>query len=275
MAIEYSVLASGSRGNCLWVRGGGVEILIDCGVSARVIGRRLADVGRDLREVRAVFCTHSHLDHVAGAAVLGRKQGINIYGTTPTLRRIPGEPPQERLRRLEAGRPVAIGGLTVHSGPTRHDAPGSVAFVVSDGRSRLGYVTDLGRATRPLARLLGRADELVLESNHDPIMLRDGPYPARLKRRIRSDVGHLSNAQSAELLAAVCHPGLRRVTLAHLSETNNDPGLARETAQRALDEVGARVDVRVAEQDVPTEPIVLAADARPLAAMRGQLAMPW
>src|SRR5262245_42116084 len=131
MALEYCILASGSAGNCLWVRGGGVEVLLDCGLSARRIGDRFAAVGKHLRNVSAVVCTHGHGDHVAGAAVLARRHGLDVYGTPPTLREIRGEPPPEKLRPVGVRERFRIGNLEVRLAPTPHDAPGSASVVVS------------------------------------------------------------------------------------------------------------------------------------------------
>lgn len=259
MGLAYCVLASGSGGNCVWVRGGGVELLVDCGLSARAIGRRLAEVGGDLRDVSAVVCTHAHGDHIAGAARLARRHGVDIYATRPTLNRIPHSPPTERLHAIATGGSVTIGGLTVRTCPTRHDSPGSVAVLITDGETSMALATDLGKPTRGIDSLLREADGLVLETNHDLDLLRDGPYPAVLKRRIRSDRGHLSNQQAAELLAQVLGPRLRHLTLAHLSETNNTPAHAARAIEPVLSRTGCAPALAIADQHTPGEPVVLAA----------------
>lgn len=251
------------------VRGGGVSILVDCGVAAKVVARRMRAVGLDIGEVTAVVCTHGHSDHVAGAAVLARRHGVDIYGTPTTVRRIPAEPPRERVQILPMRGVVHIGGLTVRTIPTMHDIAGSVALVVSDGDSQLAVVTDLGRPTRALVEALDGVAALAIEFNHDAEMLRTGPYPEHLKRRVRSDRGHLSNRQSAALLARVAHADLQHVTLLHLSEHNKTPELARSAAQGVLDRLDLRARVSVAEQDRPCAPIAL----RPN--LPRQLAMPW
>lgn len=268
MALEYCVLASGSRGNSVWVRGGDVEILVDCGLAARTLQARLAAVGHDLRGVQAVFCTHGHGDHVGGAAVLARKTGVAIHGTRTTLRCIPAEPPPEALHVLPRTGIVQLGGLEIRSIATPHDITGSCAFVISDGETSLGVCTDLGHPAGTLFESLGDLDGLILESNHDVDMLRNGPYPAVLKRRIESKVGHLSNEQSAAMLLRLCHEQLQHVTLAHLSEQNNDPAIAREEAERVLSGAAGRPNLAVAAQDVPGEPIRLRPRWR-----RGQLAL--
>lgn len=268
MALEYCVLASGSRGNSVWVRGGGVELLVDCGLAARTLEARLASVGRELGAVQAVFCTHGHGDHVGGAAVLARKLGLAIHGTRTTLRCIPGEPPQEALHLFPRTGVVRLGGLEIRTAPTPHDITGSCAFVVSDGETSLGVVTDLGHPAHPLVEALGDLDGLVLESNHDVTMLREGPYPAHLKRRIESRVGHLSNEQSAAMLLRLAHPGLQHVTLAHLSEQNNDPSLARDEAEAVLARAAGRPNLAVSTQDRAGEPVLLRPRPR-----KGQLAL--
>jgi len=267
MALEYCILASGSAGNCLWIRGGGVQILVDCGLSARRIADRLAAVGQDLRDVQAVICTHGHGDHVAGAAALARRYGIEIHATAGTLRHIRGEPPPERLHTVDVRGRFRIGGLEIRLAPTPHDAVGSCAVVVADGDTSLGVCTDLGRPTEAIRKHLEGVDGLVLEMNHDLRMLLEGPYPEVLKRRIHGDLGHLSNEQSAELLARVLHPGLQHLSLAHLSEQNNLPEIARETAERVLDDAALAPGLAVAEQHRPGQPVRLETKRR------GQLAL--
>ena len=268
MALEYCILASGSAGNCLWVRGGGVQILVDCGLSARRIADRLAAVGKDLRDVQAVICTHGHGDHVAGAAVLARRYGIEVHATAGTIRHIRGEPPQERLRPVDVRARFRIGGLEIRLAPTPHDAVGSCSVVVADGDTSLGVCTDLGRPTETIRKHLEGVDGLVLEMNHDRRMLLEGPYPEVLKRRIHGDLGHLSNDQSAELLAQLVHPGLQHLALAHLSEQNNLPEIAWDTAGRVLADAALSPNLVVAAQHVPGEPVRL------VTRRKGQLGLP-
>jgi len=175
MAISYCVLASGSRGNSMWLCGGGVEILVDCGLSARQLEQRLAAIGRSAKELRAVVCSHAHTDHVYGAAVLARRYDLDIFATASTLRRIPGVPPAERLHRLPPSGTIHIDDLEVRTVPTPHDAAGSVALRFADRDTRVGVVTDLGKPTAAIARLMAGLDGLILECNHDVDMLRDGP----------------------------------------------------------------------------------------------------
>ena len=259
MAIAYCALGSGSTGNAFWVRGGGVEILVDCGLSLRSLSRRMDAAGLDLSGVEAVVLTHGHSDHVGGVAALARRHGVRVLGTEETLRRIPGEPPAESLRALPVSGRVSLGGLSIATTPTLHDAPGSVALRFEDDETRLGYATDLGFATRSVARHLAGCDGVVIEFNHDEEMLLFGPYDEKLKRRIYSEVGHLSNRQGAQLLDAVVSssPGLQHVTLAHLSQENNTPALARRAAEAVLARRGGRPELTVAAPDVPGQVVRL------------------
>lgn len=237
MAIAYAVLASGSKGNCTWISGEETAVLVDCGLSARAIGQRLEEIGESIDAVSAVVCTHGHGDHVTGAAVLARRHGLAIYGTRETLKRLPGAPPLEQLHEVAREGRFALGELTVQTVPTLHDAPGSCAVRVDTAGASVGVVTDLGLPTKGLIRAFGGLTGLVLEMNHDEEMLLYGPYPEPLKRRIRSDLGHLSNSEGAGLLARLLHPGLQHVSLAHLSEINNRPDHALAAA---LTVVGGR-----------------------------------
>jgi len=264
MALSYCVLSSGSSGNCLWVRGGGVQILVDCGLSARMVGRQLSEVGGRLEDVRAVVCTHGHTDHVMGASTLARRNDLDVYATAGTVRSLPSGMPNERLKALPYGGAVSIGGLTVETVPTAHDAPQSVAVRVSDGETSLGIITDQGQPTPGLAQAFRGLDGLLLESNHDVRMLLEGPYLERLKRRIRGSWGHLSNEQSAALLADLLHDGLQHVTLGHISEHNNTPDLARASTEALLEDRGGAVPrLAVALQRKVGPVITLAPSGRP------------
>lgn len=259
--LTYCVLASGSSGNCTWVRGGGVELLIDAGISARAIERELRELGTTLANVRAVVCTHGHRDHVAGVRTLARRCGLELWVTAGTTRHLPRETPRESVRELPRGGAVSFGGLRVETVPTPHDIADSVALGVTDGARKLAVITDLGVPTPALAALARSAQGLVLEANHDVAMLEDGPYPRHLKQRIRGDRGHLSNAQSAELLGLAAPPGLTHLTLAHLSEHNNTQALARAAIERALERLGSSPALAVAEHYERGEPVTLGAQA--------------
>ncbi|MFL5445789.1 MAG: MBL fold metallo-hydrolase, partial [Myxococcales bacterium] len=228
--MRLCVLGSGSLGNCVWVEAPGARILVDAGLSHRETLRRCRDAGIDLRDLTDICITHEHGDHCFGAAVIARKTGARVHATLGTFRALRDPPPAELCFPLPSGE-LVVGSLRIRAVPVPHDALEPVAYVLEeragDGRAiRAAIVTDLGFPTRPLAASLQDLDALVLEMNHDPRLVIEGPYPPSLKRRLLSDVGHLSNAQGAQLLRRVAHARLRHVVLAHLSEQNNTESYA-------------------------------------------------
>jgi phosphoribosyl 1,2-cyclic phosphodiesterase len=225
-------LQSGSNGNCIYVEAGGRRLLFDAGISGLRAQRRLETMGRDIRDVDAVIISHDHSDHVACAGVYHRKFGLPIYISPPTLaaaRRSPGLGRLQDVRHFSAGGEIALGDVVVQTVPTPHDAADGVAFVVDDGRRRLGVLTDLGHVFDGLADVIASLDAVFIESNYDPDMLRNGPYPPALQERIMGDHGHISNFEAAELLSRAATERLQWACLSHLSEHNNTPELALAT----------------------------------------------
>jgi len=236
--MHYAALASGSKGNCHALSEGGRTLLIDAGISLRQIRQRLELLGLHGDEVQALALTHEHSDHIAALGVILRRTSWAILATRDTRQaaeRAQGvQIPAARWIEVEAGHPVDWGGWRVLPFALPHDAADPVAFRIEAGGQACAVVTDLGHPTELVADHLQELDLLVLEANHDVDMLREGDYPPPLKARILSRVGHLSNAAMAELLARVCSPRLKQVVLAHLSESNNHPDLARFAAEEVL-----------------------------------------
>jgi len=235
-------LQSGSTGNSIYVESNGASLLFDAGISGRQARLRLAAHGRDIRRIDAVIISHDHRDHVACAGIYQRKFGLPVYITGKTLDAAragcPLEPMTD-LRLFEAGDVLSFGRLTVETIPTPHDASDGIAFVVTSGRKRLGILTDLGHLFDGIEAVVGSLNAVFIESNYDPDMLENGPYPPFLKERIRGPGGHISNDEAAELLRA----SGRRLTwacLSHLSEQNNSPEIALRTHRRV-----ARPDYRL------------------------------
>lgn len=229
-------LQSGSNGNCIYVEGGGRRLLFDAGISGKMAEQRLSATGRDIRTVDAVLISHNHADHISCAGVYQRKFGLPLYLTGPTLKAAERQKNLGRLtdvRVFRAGAPLQFNGLEVQTIPTPHDSVDGVAFVVSDGRRRLGIFTDLGHVFGGLTRAMASLDAVLIESNYDVQMLETGPYPAFLKTRIRGNGGHLSNEETAAVLAAA-GDRLRWACLGHLSEQNNDPRRALATARASM-----------------------------------------
>ena len=229
-------LQSGSNGNSIYVEADGVGLLFDAGISGRQARLRMAEHDRDIRRVDALLLSHDHVDHVRCAGIYQRLFGLPIYVTPPTLAAAAWQlGPLRDVRHFRAGQSLSFGPVSVHTYPTPHDGVDGVVFVVESGRKRLGIFTDLGHPFRGLAELLESVDAAYLESNYDPQMLEQGPYPEALKERIRGAGGHLSNYESAELLR-LCRGRHRWVALAHLSEQNNEPALALRTHRHIIGE---------------------------------------
>jgi phosphoribosyl 1,2-cyclic phosphodiesterase len=239
------------------VTGGGIELLVDCGLTARQIDQRLTEVGGALQNIDAIVCTHGHRDHILGTEVLSRKRGIHLWATPLAARFFSRKVPIEQIHHLELDAQTQIGGLTIETVQTQHDIPGSVALILRDGEVSLGIATDLGRVTPSIVAALSSLDGLILEMNHDEAMLERGPYPKRLKQRILSDYGHLSNTQAAHLLDQVLHPGLQHLALAHLSEKNNTPELAHGLAAEVLRRHASQAELWVCAPDRPGMPRTL------------------
>ena len=256
-SVRICVLASGSTGNCLWVEAGQTRALIDCGLPLRETRRRCLEAGLPFKELTDVFLTHEHADHSYAAGILARKLGVRVHATRGTWRALRDPPPPSLRHAVREGIPVRLGELTVMPIGVPHDAGEPVAYRFDDGAASGALVTDLGCAPPPLWRSLRGLDALVVEMNHDLRMLLDGPYPWSLKKRIRSDHGHLSNEQGARLLSRLAHEGLRHVVLAHLSEHNNSEKHARRAAEEALAKRGSKAHLSVGSPARPLDPLVV------------------
>lgn len=233
--MKFCVLGSGSKGNCVFVESGSTSILIDGGFSGKEIAGRLALIGKDIDCLKAVFVTHEHHDHISGVGVISRRCRIPVYANAGTYRGA-GKTLDKLHQRneFETGDKTEFNGLQIRSFAISHDTADPVGFVIDDGHARLGICTDTGIGSRLISHRLSGCDGLVLEFNHDPEMLKNGPYPQALKQRVNSTEGHLSNGDAADLLRSVIHDRLRRIILAHLSETNNLPEKAYREAERVL-----------------------------------------
>jgi phosphoribosyl 1,2-cyclic phosphodiesterase len=262
--VRVTVLGSGSGGNALLVESGDERLLVDAGFSGRDLERRLDAAGVPPRSISGLLITHDHRDHTLGMGIFARRWGVPLYLTEPTRqacrRLLDGT---ERVRGYRAAHPFAIGPLRIHPFLTVHDAVDPVAVTITENATgaRLGIATDLGRPTAAVRHALSGCHLLVLEANHDEILLRDSPYPWAVKQRIASSHGHLSNRAAGELAVEVWNPALSRVILAHLSERANSPELAAETVGRALARRRFGGVVEVASQSQPLAPVEVGAPA--------------
>lgn len=252
--VEVAFLGSGSTGNCAVVRSGKTVLLLDAGLSPRQTVKRLAALGVALEDVSALLLTHEHSDHVASAVALAGKAGVPVYATagTAAAARLPG-PLFFDLRTVRGGSALVLGELEVRVASTPHDGVESVCYAFGDGAGRrVGVATDLGHLSREVEELLAGCDVLGLEANHDLELLRQGPYPPYLKRRILSARGHLSNDDAAAGVVRLVGPSTGSVVLLHLSQQNNTAALALAAVGGALEAAGARVRLEAARPDAPT-----------------------
>lgn len=225
--MRIFVLGSGSGGNCLVVEAEGERLVVEAGMSAVRAQSRMRTLGADLLMPRAplgVLVTHEHGDHARHAVPLARalKTPLIAHGRMP--------PPSRRveLRPYAPGRPFGLGPFLIEALPVPHDAP-HVALRISAGADRLAIATDLGRVPRELRAFLAGCDLVLLEANYCPALLESGPYPSHLKRRVAGPLGHLANAQAAQLAASLEDTRVARLVLVHLSQANNTPDRAIET----------------------------------------------
>lgn len=259
MGVRVIPLGSGSRGNATLVEFGSTRILVDAGLSARDLGRRLDGLGVAADSVDAIVLTHEHHDHARGAERFSMLHRVPVACAAATLDAMNLAPMHlAKWWKLAPGDRLEIGEAGVETFPVPHDAADPVGFVLDGEGVRVGVATDLGHATTVVQERLRGCHVLLIESNHDETMLRDGPYPWQLKQRVGSRLGHLSNRATAALLREIADDQCRAVVLMHLSEKNNTQALARETAGRALAEAGRnRVQMRVAMQRRPTAAVEL------------------
>ncbi len=267
MGVTVSVLASGSRGNSTIVQSSATRILVDAGISCRETFKRMKAAGDDPRSLSAILITHEHSDHVCGLLVLARKLNLPVFMTGAThqawsksVRDATGDRPElAKLEFFSSGRSFQIGDIAVTPFTIPHDAADPVGFTFRVEGLKIGVATDLGYIPASVGDQLRRCDLLVLESNHDLEMLRVGSYPWSVKQRVMSRVGHLSNTALAEFFATDYDGSASYIVLAHLSEQNNHPELARSSAEKALG--GRRTllhnRVMLAAQSEPTPPIRL------------------
>lgn len=265
MGVCLSVLASGSRGNSAIVSTSRTRILVDAGISCREIFKRMRSAGDDPHSLSAILITHEHSDHVYGLATLARKLRVPLFMTGPThraweraVRDEKGELPEIFcLELFSSGRGFQIGDITVTPFTIPHDAADPVGFTFRAEGVKLGFATDLGYVPASVRDHLRGCDLLVIESNHDVEMLRVGPYPWSVKQRVMSRVGHLSNETLAEFFTSDYDGRAAYVVLAHLSEQNNHPELARRAAEKALGPRRTLLQnqVLLAAQAEPMQPI--------------------
>lgn len=246
--MKYSILASGSTGNALYVETEDAKLLIDAGLSGKQIERLMAAEGIDPTSLDALLVTHEHSDHIKGVGVLARRYDLPVYANEATwdaMSALIGEVAEDKKQVFSTGEAVEFGSLKVESYGISHDAAEPMGFVFYEGEEQLALTTDLGYMNERIKEKIRQSQTIILEANHDVEMLRMGPYPYSIKRRILSDVGHLSNIAAGEALCDVLGGATERVHLAHLSQENNMLQLAHLTIKNILEDNGIFLDVEV------------------------------
>jgi len=260
MAVMLSVLGSGSRGNATFIKTDSVRILIDAGLSRRELAKRLESIGEDPDGIDAVLVTHEHNDHGAGLRTMLKELRIRAYLTPGTLRGLQPETFEmngSEIVLIAPGVPFTVGDAEITPFAVPHDANEPTAFSISCQGFRITQLTDVGHMSESVVNHLAEADCLILESNHDLEMLRVGPYPWILKQRLMGRYGHLSNTAVGKFIREQYDGHASHVVLAHLSERNNHPEIARQEALRALRHRGLTATVTTTRQQDPTTPIRL------------------
>ncbi|MDF1820806.1 MAG: MBL fold metallo-hydrolase [Alcanivoracaceae bacterium] len=248
--MRFASLGSGSKGNGTVVATGQGCLLVDCGFGVRDATARLARLGLAPDDLAAILVTHEHGDHVRGVSALARRHDVPVYTTFGTARATHGRRDDlagTRLEEVRPGRGFSIADIDIMPVAVPHDAREPCQFVFTASDRRLGVLTDLGAITPHVQALYSDCDALVLETNHCPQMLADGPYPPSLKRRVGGSLGHLSNAQAAGLAAGLDAGRVQHLVLSHISEQNNTPDRALATIQAALPGDGKALGI--ADQD--------------------------
>ena len=233
--MQFAILGSGSKGNATVICGAQSKVLVDCGFSRKETEARLDRIGLKASDLDAILVTHEHADHISGVARLAKPHGLAVYAThgTALAGKLDALP---NLQRISGHESFMIGDLEIHPYPVPHDAREPVQFVISHGDQRIGILSDAGAVTPHMLEILSGCDSLLLECNHCPEMLANGPYPQSLKDRVAGRFGHLSNQQSAAMLSQLDCSRLQHLTVTHISEKNNCPKRATEALVEVLGE---------------------------------------
>lgn len=235
MTLRFCSLGSGSEGNALVVESGGSAVMLDLGFGIAETERRLQRAGLEASALSAIVVTHEHSDHLGGVARFARKHRLPVWLTRGTARHLdPAILPTAQVREVDPAAVFSVGNVEVTPFLVPHDATEPVQYVFSDGRARIGVLTDTGCVTAHIEASLSACEALVIECNHDLDMLMGGPYPLALKRRVAGKFGHLDNRAAAALLANIDTSRLEHILAAHLSKTNNRPALAQAALAGAL-----------------------------------------
>jgi phosphoribosyl 1,2-cyclic phosphodiesterase len=254
----FCPLYSGSSGNSIFVASDNAKVLIDAGLPGKNIENALLHIGHNPKDIDAIFVTHEHIDHIKGVGVLSRKYDIPIYTNALTwqamLKNI-GKIKDHNIKVINSNY-VGIKDLDITGFQISHDAAAALGYSLNVKNKKVCIATDLGIFTNDIKGILEDADIILLESNHDTQMVKFGPYPYNLKRRILSNIGHLSNDDCGKAIVDITNSKFKKIILGHLSKTNNYPELAYQTVLNVLNESGIKPDrdlhLSMARRDMPS-----------------------
>ncbi len=242
--MQICMLASGSRGNSVYISVGGTSLLIDAGLSGIEIERRMKARNLDIKNLNAIIVSHEHSDHIQGVGILARRYQLPVYISSQTLGSAAAQlGAMQQIHHFSCGTEFTVCDLSIRPFSISHDASDPAGFTIGSNGHKIGIATDLGIATAMVRQHLKDCCCLILEANHDIPMLEEGPYPWSVKQRVKGRTGHLSNESSRELLMDVMHDQMTHVILAHLSETNNTPEKALRVVTEHLPDTHLKVSV--------------------------------
>ena len=248
--MEISVLSSGSHGNSIYLGNNGSGLLFDVGITNKDICNRLSLIDKSIENIKGVFISHEHADHVRGLNVCSQKNDLKIFANKKSMDNYCFPYSYNNILNNQL---YSIAGMKVMPISVSHDAANTFGFLVKNGTKRVGIFTDLGFVNDEVKKIIGNVDSLVLESNHDYDMLENGRYPFHLKERIKSKFGHLSNFDTGIAVMENASPRLKNVFLAHLSENNNRKDIAMETFEAFINErKDLDINVSMTDQKEPT-----------------------
>lgn len=259
MSLQFSVLASGSTGNAIYIETEDHSFLVDAGLSGKQMEALFQKIDRDMGKLSGILVTHEHSDHIKGVGIVARKYKLPVYANEKTWQAMDGligQVPVEQKFIFNMETVKTFGSLDIESFGVSHDAADPMFYVFHHGEKKVVIITDTGYISDRMKGLISNADAYVFESNHDVQMLRMGRYPWSIKRRILSDVGHVSNEDAAIAMSEVAGDRTKRIYLAHLSQDNNMKDLARMAVAQTLESRGIRIgeqfDLFDTDPKVPT-----------------------
>lgn len=262
--MKFCSLYSGSSGNSIFISSGNTKILVDAGLPGKKIDEALKAIEEDPSDISGIFITHEHIDHIKGVGVLSRKYDIPIYANDDTWESMQGslgKIKEHNIKIMDKRSTVTIGDLDIKSFNIPHDAAGPVGYTMHCNGNYASIVTDIGTFTQEIKDNIADSKVILLESNHDVQMLKYGPYPYPLKRRILSEIGHLSNDDCGKAIIELLKiKNMKKIFLGHLSNTNNHPDLAYQTVLNTLIaegiDIGKDVELCLAERSKNSECVV-------------------